>query len=77
MELAPDPTNRIQLEEGKDRRRKLMQMFYKYVGQDVTILPTSEYNRLLEAKKKLETQLKIMNEMRQAELDRQDIHRPV
>lgn len=77
MEIANDPLNRIKLEEGKTRRRQLMNLFYKYIGQDVTILNTTEYQRLLDENHKLEVQLKMINSLRQAEIDRQDIHRPV
>lgn len=77
MEIANDPLNRVRIEEGKDRRRKLLNLFFKYVKEDVTIIPTYEYNRLVQENKKLETQLNLFNQMRQAELDRKDIHRPV
>lgn len=77
MQIANSVENRIQLKEGVTRRRQLLQMFFKYVKEDVTILPTFEYNRLLEENRKLETQLKLINEMRQAEADRRDVHRPV
>lgn len=77
MEIANDPMNRVKIVEGKGRRRQLMSLFYKYVTEDVTILNTLEYQRLLDDNKKLRSQLKMMNELRQAELDRQDIHRPV
>ena len=77
MQIANSVENRIQLKEGVARRRQLLQMFFKYVKEDVTILPTFEYNRLLEENKKLETQLKLINEMRQAEADRRDVHRPI
>lgn len=76
MEIANDPLNRVKLEEGKTRRRKLLNLFYKYIGQDVTILNTCEYERLLKINHTLNSQLKMMNEMRQAEIDRRDIHRP-
>lgn len=77
MQIANSTENRIQIEEGKNRRRQLIQLFYKYVKEDVTILPTIEYQRLLDENKKLEVQLKLINEMRQAEADRRDVHRPV
>lgn len=77
MEIANDPMNRVRIEEGKDRRRKLLNLFFKYVKEDVTIIPTMEYNRILSENRKLETQLRLINEMRQAEADRRDIHRPV
>ena len=77
MEIANDPSNRIIVTEGKERRRKLLNLFFKYIQDDVTILPTSEYNRLLGEMKKLEVQNKLLNEMRQAEIDKRDIHRPV
>ena len=77
MEIANDPTNRIVIEEGKDRRRTLLNLFFKYVQEDITILPTFEYNRLVSEMKKLEVQNKLLNEMRQAEIDRRDVHRPV
>ena len=77
MEIANDPTNRIVIEEGKDRRRKLLNLFFKYIQEDITILPTFEYNRLVSEMKKLEVQNKLLNEMRQAEIDRRDVHRPV
>ena len=76
MEIANDPLNRVKLVEGKTRRRQLLSLFYKYIGQDVTILNTSEYERLLKVNQTLNSQLKLLSEMRQAELDRRDIHRP-
>ena len=36
MEIANDPTNRIVIEEGKDRRRKLLNLFFKYIQEDIT-----------------------------------------
>lgn len=77
MEIANDPSNRVILEEGKDRRRKLLNLFYKYVREDVVIIPKFEYDRLLKENRTLEVQNKLLNEMRQAEIDRRDIHRPV
>lgn len=77
MEIANDPTNRIIIEEGKDRRRKLLNLFFKYIHEDVVIVPYFEYDRLVKEIKKLEVQNKLLNEMRQAEADRRDIHRPV
>lgn len=77
MQIANSVENRIQLEEGKNRRRQLLQLFFKYVKEDITILPTFEYQRLLDENRKYKTQIKLMNEMRQAEADRRDIHRPV
>lgn len=77
MEIANDPLNRIVFEEGKERRRKLLNVFYKYIRDDVVIVPKYEYDRLLKEIKNLETQNKMLNEMRQAEADRRDIHRPI
>jgi len=77
MEIANDPTNRIIIEEGKDRRRKLLSIFYKYINDDIVLVPKFEYDRLLKEIKTLETQNRMLNEMRQAEADRRDIHRPV
>ena len=77
MEIANDPSNRIVIEEGKDRRRKLLNLFFKYIHEDVVIVPHFEYDRLVKEIKKLEVQNKLLNEMRQAEADRRDIHRPV
>lgn len=77
MEIANDPANRVVIEEGKDRRRKLLSLFFKYIKDDVVILPKFEYDRLLKEIKNLSVQNKLMNEMRQAEADRRDIHRPV
>lgn len=77
MEIANDPSNRIIIEEGKDRRRKLLNLFFKYIHEDVVIVPYFEYDRLVKEIKKLEVQNKLLNEMRQAEADRRDIHRPV
>ena len=77
MQIANDPANRVILEEGKTRRRQLMQLFYKCIGQDVTILNTCEYERLIRENETLEAQLKMLNQIRQAELDKKDIHRPV
>lgn len=77
MEIANSTDNRIIIEEGKHRRRQLLQLFFKYIKLDVTIIPTFEYNRILEENRKLISQMKMMNEMRQAEADRRDIHRPV
>ena len=77
MEIANDPSNRIVIEEGKDRRRKLLNLFFKYIHEDVVIVPYFEYDRLVKEIKKLEVQNKLLNEMRQAEADRRDIHRPV
>ena len=77
MEIANDPTNRVIIEEGPHRRRKLLSMFFKYIHEDVTIVPTFEYNRLLQSIRNLEVQNKLLNEMRQAEVDKRDIHRPV
>ena len=48
MEMANDINNRIILKEGKQRRRQLMLMFYKYVREDVTIIPTVEFEALLD-----------------------------
>ena len=76
MEIANDPSNRIVIEEGKDRRRKLLNLFFKYIHEDVVIVPYFEYDRLVKEIKKLEVQNKLLNEMRQAEADRRDIHRP-
>ena len=75
MEMANDINNRIVLKEGKQRRRQLMLMFYKYVREDVTIIPTVEFEALLDKIKVLETQVKMMNAMAQAEKDRLDVHR--
>ena len=77
MEIANDPSNRIIIEEGKDRRRKLLNIFYKYIQDDIIIVPKTEYDRLIKEIKRLEVQNKMLNELRQAELDRQDVHRPV
>ena len=77
MEIANDPLNRIIIEEGKDRRRKLLNLFFKYIHEDVVIVPYFEYDRLVKEIRKLEVQNKLLNEMRQAEADRRDIHRPV
>ena len=77
MEIANDPSHRIRLEERKTRRRQLLNMFFKYINQDVTIMTTPEYDRLIKENKTLIAQVKLLNEMRQADLDRRDIHRPV
>ena len=77
MEIANDPTNRIVIEEGKERRRKLLNLFFKYIHEDIVIVPKFEYDRLIKEMKNLEVQNKMLNEMRQAEADRRDIHRPV
>lgn len=77
MEIANDPTNRIVIEEGKERRRKLLNLFFKYIHDDIVIVPKFEYDRLIKEMKNLEVQNKMLNEMRQAEADRRDIHRPV
>lgn len=75
MQIAKDTTQRIILEAGKDRRRKLLNLFYKYVGEDITIMDTVDYEALIQENKRLVSQLKMLNELRQAELDRQDVHR--
>lgn len=77
MQIANSIENRIQLEEGKQRRRQLLQIFYKYITEDITIIPTYEYKRILDENRKLSVQLKMLNELRQAEADRRDVHRPV
>ena len=77
MEIANDPSNRIVFEEGKDRRRKLLNTFFKYIHQDVVIVPKGEYDRLVQDIRNLKSQNKMLNEMRQAEADKRDIHRPV
>ena len=77
MEIANDPSNRIVIEEGKERRRKLLNLFFKYIHEDIVIVPKFEYDRLIKEMKNLEIQNKMLNEMRQAEADRRDIHRPV
>ena len=77
MEIANDPSNRIVIEEGKERRRKLLNLFFKYIHEDIVIVPKFEYDRLIKEMKNLEVQNKMLNEMRQAEADRRDIHRPV
>ena len=84
MEIANDINNRIVLKEGKQRRRQLMLLFYKYIREDVTIIPTHEFEALVDKympnqgegeNKVLESQVKMMNAMAQAEKDRLDIHR--
>lgn len=77
MEIANDPSNRIVFKEGKDRRRKLLNTFFKYIHQDVVIVPKVEYDRLVQDIRNLKSQNKMLNEMRQAEADKRDIHRPV
>lgn len=77
MQIANDPENRVIIKEGSQRRRHLMALFYKYVKEDVTIIPTIEYDTLLKKINTLNHQIKTMNELRQAELDRKDVHRPV
>ena len=75
MQIAKDTTQRIVLEAGKDRRRKLLNLFYKCIGEDITIMDTVDYEALIQENKRLVSQLKMLNELRQAELDRQDVHR--
>lgn len=75
MEIANDINNRIVLKEGKQRRRQLMLLFYKYIREDVTIIPTHEFEALVDKIKVLESQVRMMNAMVQAEKDRLDIHR--
>ena len=75
MEIVKDTTRRILLPEGKDRRRKLLNLFYKYIGEDITIMDTHDYEALIKENARLISQLKMINELRQAELDRQDVHR--
>lgn len=79
MQIVPNASStfRIVLEPNKERRRKLQQLFYKYVGEDITMMPTMEYEMLVKERDRLVSQLKMMNEMRQAELDRKDVHRRV
>ena len=79
MQIVPNESStfRIVLEPNKERRRKLQQLFYKYVGEDITMMPTMEYEMLVKERDRLVSQLKMMNEMRQAELDRKDVHRRV
>lgn len=79
MQIVPNASSsfRIQIEPGKDRRRKLQSIFYKYASEDITMMPTMEYEMLVKERDRLTTQLKMMNEMRQAELDRRDVHRRV
>lgn len=79
MQIVPNASStfRIVLEPNKERRRKLQQLFYKYAGGDITMMPTMEYEMLVKERDRLVSQLKMMNEMRQAELDRKDVHRRV
>ena len=77
MEIANDPSNRIIIQEGKDRRRKLLNIFFKYIHDDIVIVPKFEYDRLVKEMRSLEVQNKLLNEMRQAEADKRDIHRPI
>ena len=79
MQIVPNASStfRIVLEPNRERRRNLQQLFYKYVGEDITMMPTMEYEMLVKERDRLVSQLKMMNEMRQAELDRKDVHRRV
>lgn len=79
MQIVPNASStfRIVLEPNKERRRKLQQLFYKYAGEDITMIPTMEYEMLVKERDRLVSQLKMINEMRQAELDRKDVHRRV
>ena len=70
MEFANDPLNRVKLDEGRTRRRQLLNLFYKYIGEDVTIMNTLEYERLINDNKQLRYQIKVLNEIRKAEVDR-------
>lgn len=75
MEIANSTSNRIVLKEGKERRRQLLNIFFKYINEDIVIVPKPEYDHLLEQIHKLQTQISLFNEMRQAEIDRRDIHK--